>query len=135
MRLTEESERRLGDVLARIEANMPARDGRADQAQWSCEDGYIVVYTTSRIEGGPHDGKFATMLYTPRGKGSRSGTAVHLHRTYLRAFSTRKAAKQRALQLYYRHSPKAAARHRWNGKGYGPRPTTVTVDVPAPGAS
>lgn len=111
----------LEDVLARIEANMPAPDGRADQRQWECEDGWIVVYTTSRVSGGPHAGRFVTMSYKPQGTGARSGQAVRLKRNYLRAFSTRKAAKQRALEIYYQHSPKAKARHRWNGKGYGPR--------------
>lgn len=119
----------LEDVLARIEAGMPAPDGRADQRQWECEDGCVVAYTTSRIEGGPNAGKFAVLFYKPKG---RSGDVVHLKRTYLRAFRTRKAAKQRALEIYYQHSPKRAARHRWNGKGYGPR---QTIKVPGSVAS
>jgi hypothetical protein len=61
------------------------------------------------------------MSYKPEGKGARTGQAVRLRRNYLRPFSTRKAAKQRALEIYYRHSPKRAAAHRWNGKGFGPK--------------
>lgn len=88
-----------------------SNEGEANQAQWQTEDGWIVSYTTSRIEGGRNHGKFAVMLYKPTGKGARTGKASEWTRTYMRAFSTRKAARKRAEQLYYQHSPKTAERH------------------------
>src|SRR5688500_5051903 len=63
-------------------------DGSARQRQWSCEDGYIVVYTTERVDRGKWAGKFVTMLYTPKGKGARTGNASRWERTYARAFSS-----------------------------------------------
>jgi hypothetical protein len=80
--------------------------GHARQAMWRCGDGWIVAYTTSRIEQGPYDGKFAVMLYKPVGKGARTGQADEAVRTYMRAFSTRKAARARAVALYHQHSRK-----------------------------
>ncbi len=94
--------------LARVVARW---NGSARQARWDCEDGWVTAYTTERVRGGPHDGRFVTMLYKPTGKGSRSGKASEWTRTYLRAFSTRKAARRRAETLFYQHSPRRAARH------------------------
>ncbi len=84
--------------------------GLADQTRWRCEDGWVVGYTTSRIEGGPDDGRFAAMAYKPIGTGSRSGKASEWRLTYWRAFAKRKTARARAEQLFYRHSPRLAAR-------------------------
>lgn len=98
-------------IAARLEPYLRQRDGAARQATWEAEDGWLIVYTTTRIEGGPHAGRFATMAYRPTGKGARTGNASEWARVYLRAFATRKAARARAEALYYRHSPKAAARH------------------------
>lgn len=86
-------------------------DGSAPQASWSAEDGYIVVYTTGRVNRGRWAGKFVTMLYRPQGKGARTGKAERWHRVYARAFSTRKAAKARAIALYRQHSPQWNSRH------------------------
>jgi hypothetical protein len=94
-------------IGGRIADYLNRRDGTARQTHSICEDGSVVTYTTSRVEGGPHDGKFLAMLYRPRGKGARSGNASEHVRTYIRAFSTRKAAKARAIELY----AKWAARH------------------------
>lgn len=85
-------------------------DGYAAQRTWTAEDGWIVVYTTERVTGGKNAGRFVTMAYRPRGRGSRTGKARQWIRVYLRGFSTRKAAKARAVTLYRQHSPK------WNAK-------------------
>lgn len=85
-------------------------DGSAAQRTWSCEDGWLVVYTTERVTGASGQGKFVTMLYRPEGKGARTGKAQAWHRIYARAFATRKAAKARATALYAQHSPKWAGR-------------------------
>lgn len=98
-------------VWRRIEASMPAPDGRASLATWECEDGWTVQYTTSRVEGGPADGKFAVLVFRPVGKGSRSGKATTLKRVTFTRCATRRRAREVAERHYYRHSPKAAARH------------------------
>ena len=79
------------------------RVGTARQALWECRDGWIVGYTTTRIVGGPFDGRFAVMAYKPIGKGARSGNADERVRVYYRGFSTRKAARARAERLYDQH--------------------------------
>jgi len=94
----------LGPELDRIH-------GTAAQQTWTAEDGWLIGYTTSRVEGGPHHGRFVTMTYKPTGAGARSGNAERWERTYVRAFATRKAAKARALALYRQHSPKWDAKH------------------------
>ena len=87
------------------------RSGSARQALWTCEDGWIVGYTTERVVGGPFDGGFAVLAYKPTGKGARSGSPSEWQRTYGRRFSKRRLARARAEALYYRHSPRAAERH------------------------
>lgn len=107
----------LGDLYARDPEGwgpilMP--DGSARQRQWAAEDGWLVVYTTERVDRGRWAGKFVTMLYRPHGKGARSGRASEWRRVYARAFAQRKAAKMRALDLYAEHSPKYLAKNgRW----------------------
>lgn len=88
-------------------------DGSARQAMWTAEDGWLIVYTTERVDRGRWAGRFVTMAYKPTGKGARSGRgkAENWKRAYARAFSQRKAAKARALDLYREHSPGWAAKH------------------------
>ena len=89
-------------------------DGSARQRQWNTEDGWLIVYTTERVKGGRWDGKFVTMAYRPKGPGARTGKAERWVRVYARPFSSRKAAKARAMDLYADHSPRYLARHgRW----------------------
>lgn len=99
------------DYAAELLGRMQPDRGAARQALWPCEDGWIVGYTTERIKGGPHDGKFVVLGYRPVGKGSRSGKADEAVLTYERAFSTRRAARRRADALYRKHSPKWDAKH------------------------
>lgn len=107
--VSEELNRALRRMWASAEAD---RNGSARQAMWMAEDGWVIVYTTTRVEGGPHDGRFAVIAYKPVGKGSRGGRgkATEWTRHYWRGFATRKAAKARAVALYRQHSPKWAAR-------------------------
>lgn len=93
---------RLAEHIANIELE---REGYAKQALWPCEDGWVVGYTTERITGGPHHGKFAALAYKPIAKGSPT-----VERVYMRAFSQRKMAKARAIAMYGKHSPKWYAR-------------------------
>lgn len=86
-------------------------DGSARQAQWTAEDGWLVVYTTAPVDRGRWAGKFVTMAYRPEGPGSRTGNATRWRRVYARAYSTRRLAKARALVLYRQHSPRWAGRH------------------------
>lgn len=81
--------------------------GSARHALWACEDGWAVGYTTERVTGGPHHGKFAVLAYKPVGPGARGGrgTAREWERVYYRGFSTRKGAKARAVAVFGRHSP------------------------------
>ena len=89
-------------------------EGLGRQAQWTCEDDWVVMYTTQRIKHGTLDGLFATTIFKPKGRGSkRIWERVKLYRC-----DTRREAKQWALRAYYEHSPKAAAKHGWNGEGY-----------------
>lgn len=110
----------LARVARRIEEAMEPilreQHGAAPQSQWTAEDGYVVMYTTGRVIGGPHDGKFLTQLFKPMGKGARTGKAQNWVECYRRQFSTRKAAKKRAIELYREHSPKWAEKHPAEGK-------------------
>lgn len=89
---------------------MVERDGYASTAQWECEDGWLVLYTTERITGGPHDGKFLCQAFKPYGKGARTNPQ-HWKEVYRREFAKRKSARARAEVLFYKHSPKRAAKH------------------------
>ena len=95
----------LDRLQARLEPELRRRDGVARLAEWECEDGRIVMYTTSRVQGGPHDGRFLAQLFTPE-----TGGAGYTETTR-REFATRKAAKSQAVRWYRKHSPKWAARH------------------------
>ena len=87
----------------------PTVNEAAHISLWQCRDGWVVGYTTSRVVKGPDVGKFVTVAYKPTGKGARSGTAERLVMVYERAFSTRKAAKARAVALYDRHHAAASS--------------------------
>lgn len=104
-------------LMAEFEKAMLEQQGGYERSQsWLCEDGYIIEYTTTRMVGGPYDGKFMVLLYKPYGKGARGGreAAQRWVRTYMRAFAKRKTARARAETLYWRHNPTRAAKH---GKG------------------
>lgn len=90
------------ELIARFERHARERDGVAQQALWACEDGYQVMYTTSRVQGGPHDGKFLCVLYKPVGPGARTNPQSWAE-CYRREFTQRKAAKARAEALYEQH--------------------------------
>ena len=93
------------------EAQSPSQYGMARKQEWFADDGWLIGYATSRIVGGPHDGKFATWADKPVGKGSRGDwkTAQQWERVYFRGFTKRKTAKARALALYAQHSPEWTA--------------------------
>jgi hypothetical protein len=101
--LGRDAQRELNRMWAEV---MLETEGSAPQQLWSCRDGWIVGYTTGRVQGGPPEirDRFATMAYKPIGKGARSGNPSEHVRVYIRGFATRKAAKRRAEQLYEKHS-------------------------------
>lgn len=89
-------------------------EGLARTTYWQTEDDWLVEYTTSRVRAGKLNGLFAVMIFKPKGRGrQRRWERIRTH-----TCDTRKEAKQLALRYYYEHSPKAAARHGWNGKAY-----------------
>lgn len=93
--------------------------GRARQATWAGEDGWTIGYTTARIVGGAHDGKFAAFAYE---RGSAEPADV-------RVFSKRKLAKDKAISMYCQHSPRWARRH---GYSVARARTAAFRDVIAP---
>lgn len=100
-------ERRIAQAMEGI---LRERDGVARQAMWDCEDGWYVVYTTGRIVGGPHDGKFLTLLYKPVGQGARTKPSEWICVKKVQS-ATRKGARARAERWFYQHSPKTKERH------------------------
>lgn len=95
------------NILDEFHRAETARVGGYERSQtWLCEDGYIIEYTTTRVEGGPHDGKFAVLMFKPVGKGARGGrkTAQAWQRTYIRGFAKRKSARARAEELWEQHN-------------------------------
>lgn len=98
-------------ILDRIEEDARRRDGVAREALWQAEDGWVIAYTTSRVQGGPHDGKFLARALRPGGKGARSGNPEYVKETYRREFASRKSAKKRAVQMFAQHSPRWAEKH------------------------
>lgn len=107
------------DVMQRIAADLYEHDedafkrmfigrlGSAPHRMWEAEDGWCIGYTTKRLYGGDHEGKFAAFTYKPVGKGARTRKAESWELVYWRPFASRKAAKRRAVELYFQHSPKA----------------------------
>lgn len=101
----------LNRALARMEVDY-APLGEVERFQeWVCEDGWHIRYTTTKVIGGPYDGKFLVQGFKPVGKGSKSGKAETWVEAYSRAFVKRNAAKARAMKLYGEHSPKWSAKY------------------------
>jgi hypothetical protein len=101
-------------ILAEFHKQSLERDGGYERSQqWTCEDGWIVEYTTTKVEGGPLDGKYAVMAYKPYGTGARGGrrTARNWQRVYIRGFVKRKTARARAETLYWKHNPTRARKY------------------------
>jgi hypothetical protein len=110
-RLMEQAARTMDDEQF---ASVFSPEGLARQTTWSCEDDWMVSYTTSRIRAGRLDGLFAVSIYKPKGRGrARVWERVKLH-----TCDTRREAKAIATRVFYEHSPKRAAKHGWNGKAY-----------------
>jgi len=65
---------------------------------WQTPDGAMFIYTTEKMA----DGKYASAIYRPTGKGSRSGRRKVTQWTRTREVhhATRKAAKARAYRLF-----------------------------------
>lgn len=90
-----------------LRAALAFQSGTARQAFFpDCKDGWVICYTTTRVEGGPAAwrGKFLTMAYKPIGKGARSGNASEWKQVYVRPFVQRKTARARAEKLYQQHN-------------------------------
>lgn len=98
----------LARALARMEVDYAPLGRVEHQVYWECEDGWHVSYTSSKVIGGPYDGKFLVQAFRPVGKGSQSGKAESWVESYVRAFTKRKLAKARAEALFFKHSPKRA---------------------------
>jgi hypothetical protein len=113
--ISERIMRRVAETMTDEQfAAMFSPEGLGRQAQWRTEDDWIVMYSTEKIRHGTLDGLFAVAVFKPKGRGrKRVWDRVRLDKC-----ETRREAKQRALRFYYEHSPKAAARHGWNGNGY-----------------
>lgn len=108
----EAAARSVTDMIEdRVAPFLDRMHGTARQCMWLCEDDWIVIYTTTRIEGGPHDGKFLAQLFKPTGPGARTGTPNEWREAKRRVTATRNVAKKRATSWYYQHSPKTAQRH------------------------
>ena len=103
--------RRMFENDPRLAYLFGGRDPRC--REWTCEDGWVVVYSTERMG----TGKFEVAAYKPTGRGARSGQARQAVKVYERQFATRKAAKARAIALFRKHSPRWSERH--PGKAYG----------------
>lgn len=106
--MTAEMSAELNRALARIlgddyEQAMRRRDGVARQAYWQAPDGWMIIRTTTAVQGGPHDGKWVVQLMRPIGPGARSGKAESFRETYRRAYATRKSMNARARKLWNQH--------------------------------
>lgn len=96
--IAREIERRLNadpTIRALLERFTP-RD--PNYRYWQSPDGAMFIYTTEKMG----DGKYASAIYRPTGRGARSGRAqVQQWRTTREVHhATRKAAKARAYRLY-----------------------------------
>ena len=80
--------------------------GSARQAQWNTEDGWVVMYTTSRVVGGKHAGTFIAQSFRPDRK--HKGEYIQDVRMIC---DTRAAAKKWATRWYREHSPKWDAKY------------------------
>jgi hypothetical protein len=71
---------------------------------WDAPDGTQFHYTVEPLG----DGKYASAVYVPRGKGARSGKPERLEVRREVHHRTRRAAKARAYKLYQAHLAKVA---------------------------
>lgn len=94
------------EIMEHVVANDPegwahlfARDPR--YRYWETPDGRQFHYTTERMG----DGKFASAIYVPKGKGARSGKKAVTRLSPSREVhhATRRAARARAYKLYQQH--------------------------------
>lgn len=86
----------IQDVLRAISPRQPR------YRYWESPDGTMFVYTTEKMG----DGKYASAIYQPTGKGSRSGVKAKVTEwkpVREVRHGTRKAAKDRALRLWTAH--------------------------------
>lgn len=99
----EAATRRVRELLGN---RFTSPDGEVErQRLWQTDTGWIVGYTTTKVMGGPHDGKYATMAYKPLGKGARSGEPENgWERVYFKGAAKRRVAKDRALRLHNQHT-------------------------------
>jgi hypothetical protein len=93
------------EIERRLNADPAIRDllgyigGRQPRYRyWETPDGAMFIYTTETMP----DGKYASAIYRPVGKGSRSGkrNVTEWKPVQEVRHTTRKAAKARALRLY-----------------------------------
>jgi hypothetical protein len=103
----------LAGLNATLRSRGPLDPGVDRSTEWEAEDGWLVGYSTRRIEGGQYHGRFLVTAHRPTGPGARSGRGKVQRWTlaYSRVFATRKAARARAETLYRQHSPRWAAKH------------------------
>ncbi|HEY6568558.1 MAG TPA: hypothetical protein VI341_13665 [Actinomycetota bacterium] len=96
------------DLRARLEADPAIQELLAElwpraarYRYWEAPDGRQFVYTTERMG----DGKFASAIYVPKGKGARSGKKAVTRLSPSREVhhATRRGARARAYKLYQQH--------------------------------
>jgi hypothetical protein len=88
------------DFRRRITARLQEVYGRDPRYRYfKANDQTMFVWTTERMG----DGKYASTVYVPKGKGSRSGDPQRWESRREVHHTTRKAAKARALRLYREH--------------------------------
>lgn len=80
--------------------------GRQPRYTFWKRNGTLYCYTTERMG----DGKFASWIYAPRGKGSRSGDPSSWTPVREVHHTTRKAAKARAYKLLKQAAVRDAAK-------------------------
>lgn len=73
---------------------------------WETPDGWQFHYTVETLA----DGKYASAVYRPIGKGSRSGKATRLTVSRELHSATRRGAKARAYRMYLQHKTQLEAR-------------------------
>jgi hypothetical protein len=96
----------LARALARMEVDYAPLGRVKSQQMWECADGWQIAWTTSKVIGGPYDGKYLVQGFRPVGKGARSGKAETWEQAYARGFAKRGKAKERAVEMYHQHNAK-----------------------------
>jgi hypothetical protein len=100
------------EVAAEIEAFLRQRGVLPEIARyryWETPDGWQFHYTTEKLG----DGKFASAMYMPIGKGARSGDKKKVRALEIRRalhHATRRGAKARAYALFQKHQKELSAR-------------------------